>query len=91
MTGCECAGPGYCKRHQCVKGTHWHLLCQTRIDYFSAWEAGIGPGQQRTGKSLGLGDTVARLTHALGIPHCCGCEKRRQWLNRIWPYARAKQ
>lgn len=28
-----------------------------------------------------LGDAVAALTKAIGIPPCGGCDKRRQWLN----------
>ncbi len=37
-------------------------------------------------ESKGLGDTVARLTHAVGIRPCDGCEKRRAWLNEVVPY-----
>jgi hypothetical protein len=29
----------------------------------------------------GLGDRVAAVTKALGIPECDGCKKRREWLN----------
>lgn len=48
--------------------------------------------------SQGLGDTVAKITHALGIDKVanavakavgaedCGCEARRRALNRIVPY-----
>lgn len=28
-----------------------------------------------------LGDAIAALTTAIGIPPCGGCEKRKQWLN----------
>ncbi len=34
-------------------------------------------------KELKIGDTIARLTKALGIPHCEKCEKRRLILNEI--------
>ncbi|MBN72689.1 MAG: hypothetical protein CME32_25830 [Gimesia sp.] len=44
-TGCECAAPGWCERHQCKKHPHFHRLCQTRTDYFDLWERGAGPGQ----------------------------------------------
>lgn len=47
--------------------------------------------------SMGLGDTVARITEATGIAqvarritratgHDCGCQKRREALNRVVPY-----
>jgi hypothetical protein len=49
--------------------------------------------------SRGLGDTVAKLTHATGIDRLakaytrmtgrdCGCDKRQVKLNRIKPYGR---
>jgi hypothetical protein len=44
-TDCECAGPGVCWRHRCVKTRHWHRLCLARPDYFRLWEEGRGPGQ----------------------------------------------
>jgi cellulose synthase/poly-beta-1,6-N-acetylglucosamine synthase-like glycosyltransferase len=45
MTPCECAAAGFCPRHHCRKTPHWHMLCQTRPDYFRLWEEGRGPGQ----------------------------------------------
>ena len=39
------------------------------------------------GKSRGLGDTIAKLTKAVGIQPCGGCEERRQKLNSIFPFA----
>ena len=48
--------------------------------------------------SKGLGDSIAKLTHALGIDKLvdkvaralgqedCGCERRREVLNKIVPY-----
>jgi peroxiredoxin len=38
--------------------------------------------------SQGLGDTIKRLTSAMGIKTCAGCERRRQFLNRAFPYRR---
>ena len=29
-----------------------------------------------------IGNRIAALTAAIGIPHCGGCEARRQWLNK---------
>ena len=39
------------------------------------------------GTSRGLGATIAKLTQAVGIQPCGGCEKRRQKLNSIFPFA----
>lgn len=36
--------------------------------------------------STGLGDTIARITTALGIPPCRGCDERQDALNRLVPY-----
>jgi len=36
----------------------------------------------------GLGDVVAGAARFLGIPHCGGCEQRRQTLNRWVPFRR---
>ena len=37
-------------------------------------------------KSRGLGDTVAKLTKAVGIKPCGGCAKRQAKLNNLVPY-----
>lgn len=49
-------------------------------------------------KSTGLGDTVAKMTNALGLDKVaesvakvvgkddCGCNKRREKLNELFPY-----
>lgn len=47
-----------------------------------------------TSKSRGLGDTIEKFTKATGIKKAvkavagedCGCSKRRDTLNRIFPY-----
>jgi hypothetical protein len=51
-------------------------------------------------KSKGLGDTIAKFTHATGIDKAvetvvkmtgkedCGCNKRRRVLNEIFPYTK---
>lgn len=36
------------------------------------------PGVQQ---SVGLGDAIARMTHALGIRQCEACKRRQEWLN----------
>jgi hypothetical protein len=40
------------------------------------------PAQHEAG-SWRLGDYVAHLTHAAGIPQCEACRKRQEWLNRF--------
>ena len=54
-------------------------------------------------KSKGLGDTVAKITKATGIHSLaqmsmaavgkkdCGCNKRKQTLNKLFPYETDKQ
>lgn len=37
-------------------------------------------------RSRGVGDTIARITKAVGIAPCGGCERRREALNRWLPY-----
>jgi hypothetical protein len=47
-------------------------------------------------KSRGFGDTVAKFTKATGIKYVvdkvtdgdCGCDDRRDTLNRVFPYKR---
>ena len=47
-------------------------------------------------KSRGLGDSIAKITKATGIKTVvdkvtngnCGCDQRRDTLNRIFPYKR---
>lgn len=48
-------------------------------------------------KSKGLGDTIAKVTHATGIDKLvhkvvgedCGCKKRQEKLNVKFPYRKA--
>jgi hypothetical protein len=36
----------------------------------------------------GLGDAIKRVTYAMGIKPCAGCEKRAATLNRWMPFGR---
>tara|TARA_R110002167_G_scaffold308154_1_gene512900 strand:- start:600 stop:872 length:273 start_codon:yes stop_codon:yes gene_type:complete len=36
--------------------------------------------------STGLGDTIKKVTNALGVKQCGGCKKRQEKLNRLFPY-----
>jgi hypothetical protein len=48
-------------------------------------------------KSKGLGDTIEKVTKATGIKKVvesvvkdCGCNKRKEKLNKMFPYGRKK-
>lgn len=41
---------------------------------------------RRCKKSRGLGDTVAKITAAVGIKPCGGCKDRQETLNKWFPY-----
>jgi hypothetical protein len=42
--------------------------------------------EQARQQSKGLGDTIAKITSAVGIKPCGGCAKRQMYLNRLIPY-----
>jgi hypothetical protein len=52
-----------------------------------------------TKKSKGLGDTIEKITKATGIDKVakavlgddCGCEERKEKLNKMFPYAKVRQ
>lgn len=82
MTGCTCPEPGWCERHKVHKHEAWHKLCQTRQDYFMAWERGVGPGQvtdvqpsrSTPLKKGGPGTELKRLLNWFGIVDKSGCQ-----------------
>ena len=39
-------------------------------------------------ESRGLGDTIKKVTEAIGLRPCGGCQARAQILNRLFPYRR---
>jgi hypothetical protein len=41
-----------------------------------------------TGEEIGLGDVVTRLTYAMGVRPCGGCERRAAALNRWMVFTR---
>ena len=41
-----------------------------------------------TDKDIGLGDAIKRVTYALGIRPCGGCERRAAALNRRFVFTR---
>lgn len=42
--------------------------------------------QTKPDPSEGLGDSIKKVTDALGIKQCGGCKKRQEKLNRLFPY-----
>lgn len=42
-------------------------------------------------KSKGIGDVIANVTKAVGIEPCKGCEKRKDLLNRLFPFKNVNQ
>jgi hypothetical protein len=44
------------------------------------------PPEKPPKKSRGLGDTIEKITSAVGIKPCGGCKKRQEALNRLVPY-----
>jgi hypothetical protein len=36
--------------------------------------------------SAGLGDTIAKITKAVGVQPCSGCKERQEKLNKWFPY-----
>ena len=47
--------------------------------------------QQSVTDSRGLGDTIAKMTRAVGITPCGGCKQRQKKLNEIFPYPKGKK
>ncbi len=37
-------------------------------------------------KSKGIGDSIAKLTESVGIKPCVSCEKRKNILNKLFPF-----
>ena len=38
-------------------------------------------------KSKGLGDSIKKITEALGIPQCESCKERQEFFNKLIPYS----
>jgi hypothetical protein len=59
--------------------------------------------QKKIKKTEGLGDTIAKITHATGLDiladkiaklfgkEDCGCDRRRKKLNKLVPYDKKKK
>lgn len=89
---CQCSVPEakdgwvWCERHKTKKTAHWVRLCQTRLDYWQAWEEGRGPGQAHEPLPKtepprrpvpGPGTELKRILLRFGIKARCGCDCAR--------------
>lgn len=50
---------------------------------------GLGDSIAKVTKATGIAKAVETITHAVGIPDC-GCSKRQEQLNNLFPYNNAK-
>lgn len=50
------------------------------------WQNFLKKPQKPIEQSKGLGDTIAKITSAVGIKPCGGCKKRQEALNKALPY-----
>lgn len=92
----ECNGPCHICRQSGVKGAHVRGLVAAALPAYTLagdWDCpfGMGPVKQRDRETekrrdAGLGDTVARITRAVGIQPCAGCKERQAVLNSLVPY-----
>jgi len=41
---------------------------------------------QKKQTARGLGDTISKITKTLGVKECGGCKKRKEYLNKKFPY-----
>lgn len=83
---CQCPLAGQCpvlkrtmtpRQHAVCNGTREGLTEAERFDYLAHWLAAAMPDDD---PSL-LGNQIAAWAQRLGIPHCGGCEDRRQFFN----------
>lgn len=86
---CQCPIAGYCETHKRTMSERQHGQCSTDDRFFDGFAA-------LQGRFTGLGDAVAKVTRATGIQAAanvvaklrgkpCGCPKRQDALNEMWP------
>ena len=89
---CNCQQSGWCLTHKRNMHAAQVSECRNKPGYFAAYHKGA---KQRSDR--GLGDTIARITHATGIDRLakmlasaigkdCGCSERQERLNQAVPY-----
>jgi hypothetical protein len=60
--------------------------CGHRLPSTSVYPIRCSCGRVYHGPSRGLGDTIAKVTKAVGIEPCGGCKERQAKLNKAFPY-----
>lgn len=76
-TGCSCANPGFCERHNMNKNPHFFHLCQTNERYFKLWDQCRGPGQEFTNCAKTSEERV-EVELPVSKPPCQACQKQAQ-------------
>lgn len=56
------------------------------VNNTTRWQEHLAKLKSQKTKPAGLGDTIARITSAIGIKPCGGCKKRQEKLNKLVPY-----
>lgn len=77
---CDCPLAGYCDRHQRIKGTALHALCQTREDYRRKWDQEVRtpkpkpePKPRNQSKPLLIVLECIHRGEQVGLVENCGC------------------
>ena len=53
-----------------------------------AMEKKLSALKKSSKRSKGLGDTIKKITNAVGVRQCGGCKKRQNKLNKLFPYGK---
>jgi hypothetical protein len=79
---CQCDAPGQCPVLKRTMGQRQHAICRREVltpekcdHYVASWLAAASDDPAL------VGNRVRGIAGSLGIPHCGGCEDRRQLLN----------
>ena len=95
---CKLCGREYRSRYRDPASLHTSCPVKARPEYQQGVVLAELPADTRdeftaqaTARGMLLGDYIAAMTKAIGIPTCGGCEKRRQWLNRVHAWLRGDE
>ena len=79
-----------------IKDETYYANLDKRTNEYKDWKKSqdIEPHKEAEQPSRGLGDTIEKIAKATGIDKAvkfiagddCGCDKRKDTLNRIFPY-----
>jgi hypothetical protein len=67
----------------CAKRCEWRCSVSGKL---IAHHFGSGDCPKMRFASRGLGDTIAKITTAIGVQKCSGCSERQAALNKIVPF-----